>query len=152
MSYYVQDKKGAGMLRCLEGKDRGVVHIDRTKALDFMVTELIADRFKYYMAAERLTEYLKHIEVVARFVEKNAQGYDIARWVEEDGKPDHYFHAQLYFHVALEKVFSGAGCGVVETEPLPGQGSKQPDKLDNTPRSEHIWQRLDPRTTLCRSR
>lgn len=116
MAYYVTDKKNLGVIRWLEGVDRGVVHIDRTKAFDFIVQELTSNKFKFYSPLEDLEEFIKHWANIYRIVELNRLGVMTAKWVTVENKPDHFAHAHLYYRVALEKTFGSIGAGVVETD------------------------------------
>jgi DNA-directed RNA polymerase subunit RPC12/RpoP len=115
-AYYVDDKKNAGIIRWLHGKDRGIVHIDRTKAFDTVVQELTSNMFNYYLSPEKLEDYIYNWSNIYRIVERNKKGVVVAKWVEEDGKPDHFAHAHLYYRVALEKVFGSVGDEIVETD------------------------------------
>ena len=121
MSYYVQDKKNSGIVRWLEGEDSGVVHIDRTKAFDFVVRELTANKFKYFMPANQLEDYISHWANIYRIVEVNKLGIPQAKWVQVEGKPDHFAHAHLYYRIALEQVLGSIGGEVVETVERAGQ-------------------------------
>lgn len=116
MAYYVTDKKNMGIIRWLEGADRGVVHIDRTKAFDFVVQEITANKFKYYLPLEELEEYIYHWKNIYRVVELNRLGVHQAKWLTTENKPDHFAHAHLYYRTAMEKVFGAIGPGVVETD------------------------------------
>ena len=115
VAYYIEDKKNAGMIRWLEDKDAGLVHIDRTRTFDFVVRELTADKFSYFMKSDDLEDYAKHWSNIHRIVEEDKWGKQKARWIRDEGRPDHYAHAHVYYRVALEKVFSSGG-DVVEVD------------------------------------
>lgn len=117
MAVYTDDKKGLGTIRWGEGDKDGMVYIDRTKAFDHVVQELTSDKFKYHGSAADYDEYIRHWSNIYRIVERTKTGHDVARWVETQGRPDHFPHSHIYFRAALERVFNAVGAGVVETMP-----------------------------------
>ena len=139
MAVYADDKRGLGTVRWGEGDKRGMVYIDRTRAFDHVVQELTANKFKYHGQPEDYDEYIRHWGNVFRVVERNHAGHDVARWVETQGRPDHFPHSHVYFRAALERVFNAVGAGVVEVSdsqnqvplaPLIGKDSRiKPDYL-----------------------
>jgi hypothetical protein len=120
LAVYSDDSKGMGTVRWGTRDKTGMVFIDRTKAFDNLVQELTSDKFKYHGSPEDYEEYIRHWGNVYRVVEKNKLGHDVARWVEQVGKPDHFPHSHVYFRTALERVFGAVGAGVVETAPRMG--------------------------------
>lgn len=126
LAVYGDDKKGLGTIRWGEGDKRGMVYIDRTKAFDHVVQELTGDKFKYHGTEADYAEYIRHWSNVFRIVERNKQGHDVAKWVETQGRPDHFPHSHVYFRAALERVFGAVGAGVVETMPRQGQAQIAP--------------------------
>lgn len=90
--YYSQDRKGIGITRWGEGKDRGVVLSDRTKLLDMVAGEINEAKEIYVQPPMELEEMIYHWTNMYRTVEENAQGISQGKWITYEGKPDHLAH------------------------------------------------------------
>lgn len=115
--YFLRDSKNVGAIRWGEGDKRGLVYVDRTKALDRYVTELTSHTMPFFIKEDEMEEYIGHAANMYRAVETDEKGGVKVDWKTTEGKPDHLVFAGLYSRIALERVFNGSGAGVVETEP-----------------------------------
>lgn len=112
INYYVPDKNGIDVIRFQTGKQAGVVHADRTKVIDQVVREISDLGIMFAMTPQQMEEYIYHAENMYRVIEENSQGVDKGKWVTKEGKPDHYFHATVYWRIALAKVISAGHSGI----------------------------------------
>lgn len=117
--YYSQDRKGLGITRWGEGKDKGVVLSDRTKLLDLVAQEINEAKEIYVQPPSELEEMIYHWTNMYRTVEENAQGISQGKWITMEGKPDHLAHSQAYWRVALSKRMTG-GMGQIVRPKEPG--------------------------------
>ena len=114
--YFARDTKNVGAVRWGEGDKKGIVNVDRTKALDRYVNEITSHAMPFYIKRTEMDEYIAHAGSMFRAVESDDKGTIRVDWKTQDGRPDHLVFAGLYARIALERVFSGGG-QVVETEP-----------------------------------
>lgn len=121
--YFVKDSRNAGTVRWQEGDKRGTVHADRTKVIDRVVTELSGGDIPIYSPLSEVEEFISHASNMYRTVETDEKGITKVDWNTPEGKPDHLVFALVYWRIALEKAFSGASAGVVETSPLLGEAN-----------------------------
>ena len=114
--YYQKDRKGLGIVRWGEGKDRGVVFADRTKIFDMLVGEIQDKKLLFGMTLSELEPYISHWTPMYRVVEENNLGVPMGKWLTIEGKPNHWAHSTVYYRLALDKMLSGMGAGVVRRE------------------------------------
>jgi hypothetical protein len=117
--YYEQDRKGLGIVRWGEGDDRGVVKSDRTKVIDAVVSDILAQDQLFNMTSDELDEYIRHWGHMFRTVEESNKGIKVAVWKHMEDKPDHYAHATVYFKVALLKTLFSDAVIVTPSAPMP---------------------------------
>ncbi len=110
--------KEVATVRWMEGDKRGLVYIDRTRAIDRIVTELNAKDMMFLKHPKDMEDFIYHASNLYRSVETDDKGVIKVHWKTKEGKPDHLVFALLYCRVALERAFSGIEAGVVETQPL----------------------------------
>lgn len=110
-----KDRAAVGMIRWQEGDKRGYVYVDRTRAIDRVVTEIGSGNIPIYGNASEVDEFIDHASNMYRVIDKDEKGNIKVDWMTPEGKPDHLMFSLIYWRVALEKVFSGIGSGVVET-------------------------------------
>lgn len=116
-----KDRPAVGIIRWQEGDKRGFVYVDRTKVIDRTVTELTSGNIPIYGNASEVEEFISHAANMYRAIETDEKGLTKIDWMTIR-KPDHLVLALVYWRVALEKVFSGLGSGVVETsDPIRGK-------------------------------
>lgn len=113
--YFVRDTKEVGMIRWGEGLKRGTVQADRTKIIDRVVTEVASQDISFYLPKSDLEDLIKHASYMYRTVQTDEKGKMKIDWQTQIGKPDHLVFALVYWRIALEKAFSAAGPGMVET-------------------------------------
>lgn len=111
-----QDRQQLGVIQWGEGDKRGIVYADRTKAIDQLVTEVTNNDLGFMMRPDQLEDLIKHAANMYRVIETDEKGRTIVEW-RTVTKPDHLMLTGVYWRIALEKVFSGLGGGVISTEP-----------------------------------
>jgi hypothetical protein len=112
--YFVPDSKAVGAIRWQEGDKRGLVYADRTKAIDRVVTEFSQGQNSFLTKTSDMDDMIKHAGNMYRVVETDEKGKTVVEW-RTVTKPDHLMFALVYTRIALERVFSGSGAGVIET-------------------------------------
>lgn len=115
INFYIQDKKNIGMIRWLDGANRGVVHSDRTKIIDHIVSEIQNKDIKF--RCEDLDEFIYHATNTYRVTETKDNGMSKSSWKVKEGKPDHLFHALIYWRIALSKTMTGSGMVITPNAP-----------------------------------
>lgn len=109
MNYYVQDRNALGTVRWGEGKEDGVVLSDRTKVFDIVAGEIFRTEILFRLTYNQLEDYIKHWVVMYRQIVENARGIKKGEWITQEGKPDHWAHATIYWRIALERAFGPQG-------------------------------------------
>ena len=103
LAYYLpSDDKRTELLRIDEDEDEGdLVKINRTQAADNVVANFMKRRYILPRNAEVTKDYFTQLMAPMRIVKKDARGNEVAVY-EEFGKPDHYFHAEIYDFIATK--------------------------------------------------
>jgi hypothetical protein len=109
LAYYVVQKTGSKNAEmAVWDKEKGVVNIDRTRALDNTFALFYDQQNTLPGDARDLPDYYAHLKAPVRTVEKDATGQPVARYVESN--PDHYAHAENYCNIAtMEMAVKRAG-------------------------------------------
>jgi hypothetical protein len=107
--------KEVSTVRWMEGDKRGYVYVDRTRALDRLVTEINSKDIQFQLKPQDMEDFIFHASNMFRTVETDDKGKIRVDWRTKEGKPDHLVFALLYCRIALERAFSGINAGVVET-------------------------------------
>jgi len=107
ISYYQPDKRASGAV--FWDYDQGVVRSDRTKIIDFVVSEINAADIHFNMGARYLDQFIHHCQQLYRVVEENNQGIKKPKWKCIEGRPDHYFHGLIFWRLALEQTLGQGG-------------------------------------------
>jgi len=103
--YYQQDKKNLGIIRW----DPGLVKSDRTKIIDYVVSEINSQDITFNMVESRLEDYIAHWKAMYRIISLNPQGIMKPSWETIEGKDDHFAHATIFFRIALEQSLGQGG-------------------------------------------
>ena len=119
LHYYQQDRKTEGTLRW----DTKSVKSDRTKIIDYVVSELNSKDIIFNMTENQLEEYISHWGNMYRIIKENNMGIRKPTWETIEGKPDHFSHAQIYWRIALEQTL---GQGGVVSAPRPRRHHSNP--------------------------
>jgi hypothetical protein len=101
LAYYVNQRQGTKRTEAAQWDDEnGVVNLDRTRSLDAMFA-------RFYDATNTLpghiknqADYYEHLKAQVRVVEDGANGEKVVQYVQAEGRPDHYAHAENYCAVA----------------------------------------------------
>ena len=117
--YYIQDRKTEGTIRW----DTHSVKSDRTKVIDYVVSELNSRDVIFNMVESQLEEYIFHWTQMYRIIDETPQGIRKPAWETIEGKPDHFAHATVLWRVALEQTL---GQGGVVSAPRPGRHQSNP--------------------------
>jgi hypothetical protein len=99
--YWPSDDKRKELLEIAEDEEEGadVVKINRTQAGDYIVGEYQHRRVILPSNAEYIPQFFTQMVAPLRVVEKGPDGNEVAKY-KEFGKPDHYFHADIYDFIA----------------------------------------------------
>lgn len=81
------------------------ITVDRTSWIDMYLSRFIKSRIK--LPRNITYEYKEHVKCLVAGYEKDSQGDTVRRYVNVDGKPDHYAHAGVYSELALPLAFVG---------------------------------------------
>jgi hypothetical protein len=149
--YYKQDTKNVGTIQWGEGDDFGVVYSDRTKIIDAVVADIMAQDLVFNMTQSELEnyEYFYHWQQMYRIVEEvvgrdgGSTGIRKPVWKHPEGKPDHLAHATVYWKIAMEKTLSA---GAVVTT-----GSAKKEELHPVVNPDSTVQGLNMREVMQRS-
>lgn len=118
--YYQSDKKTLDIIRW----DNMVVKSDRTKIIDFVVSEINSRDVSFNQTEHDLEEYITHWKNLYRIISETPQGIRKPSWETIEGRPDHFAHATVYWRVALEQTL---GQGGIVMAPGPAKrGDKHP--------------------------
>lgn len=131
INYYVQDRKGLGIIRYQEKDNKGVVHSDRTKILDNVASMIVNRELQFALRPSEMEEYIYHWENVYRIVEEGTDGVQKGKWMLKEGKPDHFVHATVYYRIALDKVLN-SGFGTIALSARPKKEKEAPTVINNT--------------------
>lgn len=107
--YYGEDKKTNEVIRWGQKEKSGIVYSDRTKIIDAVVADVIAQDIWFNLTATELEEYIYHWGQLYRALRKNETGIEIPYWETIEGRPDHYAHATVYWYIALQKTLTQGG-------------------------------------------
>lgn len=122
INYYSEDSKGVSAIRWGEDDKYGVVLTDRTKIIDAVVADFNSRDQLFNLDEEELGEYIEHWLNMFRVADEQRSadgaltGVIKPVWKHNDGKPDHFCHATVYFKIALEKTISQGT--ILKPEPL----------------------------------
>jgi len=90
INYYIPDRKSLGAIRKMTKGDRGVIHSDRTKSLDFLAGEITGGRIKFVMTEREMEGMITHWSNLYRTIEETAQQIKKGVWLVKENKPDHW--------------------------------------------------------------
>ena len=104
LCYYRKDRKSAEIIRWGQGKEYGIVLVDRNRMFQLMVDQLRdTGRIRLNGSVTDWEEYALHFGNVYRMAEETPYGVEY-KW-ERNG-PDHFCHTLLYALVGLDKYSS----------------------------------------------
>lgn len=114
---YVPDTKSVGIVRWQTGELSGFVYADRTKIIDRLVQEITSGSIRFLTQPAELEDFIAHAGNMYRRVETDEKGKTNIDWItigksagESGGaKRDDSLHALVYWRIALELSFGGAG-------------------------------------------
>ena len=116
--YYQQDKKNLGIIRW----DQGVVRSDRTKVIDYVVSEINSGDVTFQLTEKALEDFIFHWMQLYRMITTNPMGIKKPKWATIEGKPDHFAHATVLWRIALEQTL---GMGRIVTPVGPRRRGEQ---------------------------
>lgn len=101
LCYYRRDKSGKEMIKWGEGKEYGVVTVDRNRSISLAVQQLRdIGRIRLNGSQEDFKEYASHYDSIYRSVREVPLGFE---YVWERNGPDHFVHATIYALTGLDK-------------------------------------------------
>ena len=83
-------------------KNWGYVWVDRNRAIDKVINELLEGKILIYLTRENLEKYISHWETLRRVEEMTSLGTKRFKWESTTGQ-DHWAHATLYYWLARQK-------------------------------------------------
>lgn len=101
LCYYRADRKTNEIIRWGEGEKYGEVVVDRNKAIQLFIDEMLDKRVKFNGTEADWQEYITHWMNIYRSWEENAIGVPEFKW-ERQG-PDHFVHATIYARIGMDK-------------------------------------------------
>jgi hypothetical protein len=119
LASYVRNQPGHVVVRRSKSGDANYLMINRTEALDEL-TKRIRDRQLFLPRTARklgsefkdgVGDYYRHLLTLRRTREQDAHGNWTDRWTD-NGRPDHFAHAELYCMLAREAGPNGRFLGV----------------------------------------
>jgi len=107
MCYLNRDKEKNRIITWGDGDDIGIIHADRNRALDQLISAMLNAEFLINITADKnLREFIKHWETMRRV--KVIDGMGIERYVwESTTSVDHYCFALLFWYIAKSTIGSG---------------------------------------------
>lgn len=134
ISFYKPDKEKKKICRWGEGKDTGIVYIDRSRMIDRTLNNIIYGDLTFDLQSGDLDAYIRHWEVMSKQKEINKLGQLVYRWTKTpEHAADHYVHATVYYNAARSRggeadfVSSPIGAG---KKTLTVQGKDGEEKMD----------------------
>jgi len=101
LAYYSQTKIGSKLIEPIAPDvDNGVVNLDRTRTLDALFAEFVDQTATLPANSRDVKDYYDHLKAQVRVIENGPNGVQIARYIQQEGKPDHLAHAENYCRVA----------------------------------------------------
>lgn len=100
-SFYPPASGLKGLL-CRVDEATGVVHVNRTMAMDRVYANIAKATEHWPASIHNDHEVISHMKAPVRVMTKDATGQDVASWVHTS--PDHYYHASVYDTIAREQI------------------------------------------------
>jgi hypothetical protein len=111
ISFYKPDKEKKKLVRWGEGKDSGIVLIDRSRFIDRTLNNIIYGELLFDLNSGDLDSYIRHWEVMSKQKKVNKLGQFVYLWTKiPEHAADHYVHATVYYNAARSR---GSGADFV---------------------------------------
>lgn len=124
--YFKSSTTGLKIVEWGKGDKMGVVYADRTKILDLVANEIVEGTMIFRESPHNLEDYISHWSHMYRATEEDEKGKVKTNWITQEGKPDHFALATVYYRIALSKAMRTGETTFVE----PRTQSKQHDYVD----------------------
>jgi hypothetical protein len=102
LAYYQRDKKTKNLCRYGEGKDDGIVLIDRNRTIQHVVEEFKDQRIPLQGKKGDWEQYIGHWKNMYRITQEDELGQPTYIW-EKKNNNDHWPHATVYWRVGVIK-------------------------------------------------
>lgn len=102
--WYRADRKTQEIIKWGEGEKYGEVVVDRNRAIQMFIDEMLDKRVVFNGTTEDWQDYIVHWLNMYRMWDENALGVKEFKW-ERQG-PDHWCHATIYARIGLDKFSS----------------------------------------------
>lgn len=101
--YWPRDDKRQELIEIQKDEDDGVdvVKVNRTQAGDHVSNGFTKKTLILPSNIESIPNYFAQVMAPIRVIEKDKSGNEVATY-QEFGKPDHYFHSEIYAFIALK--------------------------------------------------
>jgi len=107
--YFDTDRKMREVIRWGEQDKRGIVYSDRTRIIDEVVANILAQDIWFNLTLTDLEEYILHWGQLYRTTKENNLGIVIPTWETIEGRADHFAFATVYWYIALQKTLTQGG-------------------------------------------
>lgn len=117
LCYYRKDRKSRDLIKWGEGKDYGIVVVDRNRMIQLIVEQMReVGRFKLNGTVEEWKVWASHFGNIYRTEKPTPYGVE---YIWERNGPDHFVHTLLYALVGLDK-YGTSEAIIVNADPLQG--------------------------------
>jgi len=135
MHYFSKDKQRTEIIHWGEHEKDGIVESDRTKIIDAVTADIMAEDIIFNMTHAEMELFINHCLALYRTTRETRQGSRegvvVPVWETIDNKDDHYFFALTYFKIALEKATISSA--IINTRPIVEKLSSPVGDLHGTP-------------------
>ena len=104
INFYQRDKTKKRKIWWGEGENTGIVHSDRSRVIDAVVTAIVDADIQFDMESHELERYIKHWLVMVKKKEIDSMG--VARFVWDKNTvnaQDHWVHSSVYYYIARSR-------------------------------------------------
>lgn len=100
--YYRRDRKSQSIIKWGENEERGMVVVDRNKAIQLVIDEFTDRRIPLYGNKADYHDYITHWLNIYRTTEEDPSTL-MPRYVWLRNGPDHLVHSTVYYRVGLDR-------------------------------------------------
>jgi hypothetical protein len=101
LSYFKKDVRSGDFIKW--DSDTHTVYSDRTKAIQWVIDDMVERKLRFQMRLDDLENYIRHWGNIYKVTEKDSLGIERDVW-ETSGSEDHYVFAQIYACLALDRI------------------------------------------------
>lgn len=126
LCHYIRDRITKDIITWGNGKDAGVVRVDRNRAIQWVIGEFKNHLIKLYNGTRNdWYNYYVHWSHIYRIAEENAQFVPEYVWMRSDR--DDYVQATVYWRTGLDRFGEGGSIDLPGAQPEPNSYALNPD-------------------------